>query len=719
MTIQYRIENLDCPSCAAKIENAVNRIPGVETASIDFISRVIHIRASDNAASLKTVQNAIGAVDSVVSVIDEGGKVLSRDNGDEKRGGAVREFQVMGLAMILFGFVLFVEYYAKEPMILNAGLAVGIIAWLLSGAGVIKKAVGTLFRGRFFDENVLMMIATLGAFYIGAVSEAVGVMIFYRTGELLQNLAVGRSKKAITSLLATRPDTANICEGNGTKQVPARELKPGDMIMVRPGERVPADGQVVSGQSFLDTAALTGEPVPKNVHEGESVLAGMINRDGLLTVSVTRPFSESTISKMIALVESSGAKKAKTERFITTFAGYYTPVVVLGAAAIAIVPPLFVPGALFSDWLYRALVLLVISCPCALMISIPLGYFGGIGRASKMGILVKGAEFIDTLSNLKTVVFDKTGTLTLGVFTVKNIMASNGFSKNDVLKYAAAAERHSNHPIAKSIIAAAVDRGFTIDSGQVGNVDDYEELPGKGVRTFVDGQRVIAGTRKFLESQGIDVAHFSEKDGTMVFVAVDEKCAGAVVIGDEIHPKAQTAVLRLRKMGVETIMMLTGDNQSAAKSVAERLGLDGYLAGLLPDQKVEAFERIMENAKSSGRQTGRTAFVGDGVNDAPVIARADVGAAMGALGSDAAIESADVVLMSDSPERMADAVAMSKHTRVIVWENIIFALVVKVAFISLGVFGMATMWMAVFADVGTALLAVVNSMRVMGGVPDA
>ena len=740
--MKYRIDRLDCPACAAKIENLVNNIPGVESASIDFLSRILHVNASGKGDLTDLIRTAVTSIEPDASIIPCTGCEAAEDilesnaKNDEQvlRPGIILP---LALSLVLFGFLLYTQYSAKTSFWIMAGQAAGIFAWALSGAGVLKKAFLTLFRGRFFDENVLMAVATIGAIFIGAVSEAAGVMIFYGIGEMLQNLAVNHSKNAITALLATRPDTANLVEGETTRQVAAESLKPGDMIIVRSGERVCADGLVVSGRSFVDTAPLTGEPVPRAAEPGREVLAGMINTDGLLKVRVTKPFAESAISKMIALVESATAKKAKTERFITTFARYYTPAVVFCAAAIAIVPPFIFNFGKFSDWLYRGLILLVISCPCALMISIPLGYFGGIGRGAKMGILIKGAEFIDTLARLKTIVFDKTGTLTRGVFSVFRIEGANGFSENSVLEFAALAEAQSNHPIARSIIESA--ESINIDLSMQKNNAEYDEIPGKGVSAIIDGRKIMAGTRDFLLANKIDVPYDSEPSGTVVYVAADGLFAGRIHIGDELHPRAKEMVSRLRKMGVKTLMMLTGDNHGAAKAVADTLGLDGFSAGLLPDGKVGEFEAIMarkcrkklfmvtKHAVSANNSSiisnickrliwknngCKVAFVGDGVNDAPVLARADVGMAMGALGSDAAVASADVVLMSDSPMRVADAVALSRRTRIIVWENIIFALAVKGIFIGLGVLGMASMWEAVFADVGTALLAVINSLRI-------
>ena len=578
-------------------------------------------------------------------------------------------------------------------------------AYLLSGWNVLTGAFRTIRRGTFFDENVLMVIATGGALAIQAYSEAVGVMIFYKVGELLQERAVSRSRRSIRGLLAARPHRAALKTANGLSYVEPESVMVDDVIVVKPGEKIPLDGNVLEGNSQLDTSALTGESVPLSVKPGHAVMAGQINTTGALTIKVSRPFQESSIAKVMDLVENATARKAKTEKFITTFARYYTPAVVLIAAAIAFVPPL-ATGAEFQTWIYRALVLLVISCPCALVVSIPLGYFGGIGRASRNGILVKGSNFIDALAAVKTVVFDKTGTLTKGVFKVNEVVNVNGFSKDRLLEYAAAAEMQSNHPIALSILTAYADTGGRIDSSKVLEHTDYS---GKGVTASYKDQFVLVGNDAFLHIESIDHAR-CEFDSTVAHIAVDGKYAGYITIGDTIRPDAKQAVQALREQGVEHIAMLTGDNVCAAESVSKTLELDEYFAGLLPEDKVRLFERLDRN----GDKNHKIAFVGDGINDAPVIARADVGVAMGALGSDAAIETADVVLMKDSPLKMAEAVSIARQTRRIVWQNIALAFIVKGIFIGFGALGLATMWEAVFADMGTALVAVANSTRIIG-----
>ncbi|MFO7861833.1 MAG: heavy metal translocating P-type ATPase [Desulfosalsimonas sp.] len=616
-----------------------------------------------------------------------------------------REVIKLVAAAVLFAGVLLLEYtdVIRLPAI---GFYVFIsAAYLTAGVGILAAAGRTLVRGDFFDENVLMAIATLGAMAIGAFSEAVGVMIFYRAGEFLQGLAVSRSRRSIAALLAQRPDVVNLKTKTGISRVAPESVAVGSLVLVKPGEKIPLDGRITDGSSQVDTSALTGESVPRGAGAGDEVLAGGVNLSGTLTIAVTRPYDQSSIARMVELVENAAARKSATEQFITVFARYYTPAVVAAAAAVAFVPPMLIDGAGFQQWIYRALVLLVISCPCALVISIPLGYFGGIGRASRHGVLVKGSNYLDVLAKLHTVVFDKTGTLTEGVFEVNGVESANGYSAEQVLAFAARAEQYSNHPIARAIVKAFDKNGEPVSPE---GVSGHGETSGSGVFARVDGRNVLVGSGRYLRAQGILPGRDGQnQSGTVTHVAVDGNYAGYIVISDRIRKESQKALLRLRQNGVRRIVMLTGDNAETARTVAENLGLDDYFADLLPGDKVTAFEKIQADAGKGQK----VAFVGDGINDAPVIARADVGAAMGAAGSDAAIETADVVLMTGSPEKMADAVAMGKQTRGIVWQNIVLALSIKAVFIVLGVAGMATMWAAVFADVGTALLAVINSTR--------
>ncbi len=549
-----------------------------------------------------------------------------------------------------------------------------------------------------------MSVATLGAIAIHQLPEAVSVMLFFAVGEYLQDLALDKSRKAIASLVDIRPDTASLKVGPDIQVVHPDDVNIGDIIIIKPGERVPLDGRVTNGSSFLDTSALTGESVPRRISPGGTVLAGMVNQDGVIEAQVEKRSSESSIARIMHLVEDAQTRKAPTERFITTFSRYYTPLVTFAAVGIAIVPPLTIPGATFSEWIYRALVLLVISCPCALVISIPLGYFGGIGSASRHGILIKGANFLDALTSVHTVVMDKTGTLTKGVFRVTQVEAREGFTRGEVLRFAALAEINSNHPIAKSIAEAYGENLLPEE------VQGYHEIPGHGIKAIIDGTEIIAGNDRMMHMENIP--HDScNLEGTAVYVAVDGVFAGYIIIADEIKADAQEAVQDLKSLGIETTIMLTGDDLSVAESVASQTGIDVVFANLLPEDKVSKVEEIAAVLPKRGRN--RLVFAGDGINDAPVIIRSDVGVAMGALGSDAAVEAADVVIMDDKPSKLGTAVRIALNTRSIVIQNIVLALVVKGVFIVTGMLGMATMWEAVFADVGVALLAILNSTRIL------
>ncbi|WP_228016620.1 heavy metal translocating P-type ATPase [Synechocystis sp. LEGE 06083] len=613
-----------------------------------------------------------------------------------------REITPVAIAAILFLIgLIFNERLHNTPYAI-AEYSVLIPAYLISGWSVLTTAGRNILRGRIFDENFLMTIATLGAIAIHEIPEGVAVMLFFQVGELFQGYSVGRSRRSIKALLEIRPDTANLSIDGDIRAVSPETVKVGDVIVVRPGEKVPLDGEILEGKSLVDASALTGESVPRTVASGETVLAGMINQSGLLTVRVTKLFGESSIARILELVENASSKKADTEKFITRFARYYTPVVVFLSLAVAILPPLFIEGAIQAEWTYRALVMLVISCPCGLVISIPLGYFGGVGGAAKRGILVKGSTYLDTLTQVKTVVFDKTGTLTQGNFRVTDVVTHNGLSKPQLLELAAQVESQSTHPVAQSIRQAY---GQTIDTS---DVQDYEEIAGHGISATVNGRAVLAGNDRLLHREAIphDVCVV---DGTVVHLAVDGEYSGRIIIADELKEDAVEAIQALHAQGIQTAM-LTGDSQSVAEHVAKELGLDQYRAELLPEDKVNALEEFLRRA----RQTkSKVAFVGDGINDAPVIARADVGIAMGGLGSDAAIETADVVIMTDAPSKVAEAIQIAKKTRRMVWQNIILAMTVKALFIALGAIGLATLWEAVFADVGVALLAILNAGRII------
>ena len=573
-------------------------------------------------------------------------------------------------------------------------------AYAAVGWNVVAAAFRGVVHGRFFDENFLMTIATGGAFAIGLPTEAVGVMLFYKVGEIMQGLSVARSRRSIRALLDLRPETARVRRDGLLVEVRPEDAAVGDEILVRPGERVPLDGTVLGGSGFVDTSALTGEPVPRRIEPGQEMLAGFISTDGSIEIRVTRPVGESSAAQIVRLVEEASRAKSRTAQFITRFARVYTPLVVASAALVAFLPPLLVPGASLSSWAYRALTMLVISCPCALVVSIPLGYFGGVGGASRRGILVKGAEFLDVLARVRTVVFDKTGTLTRGSFRVTSVHPRNGMPVPELLRYAALAEAHSNHPIAASIRAA-----YTGPRPET-ETDGYREIAGQGVTARVQGRSVMAGNDRLLHENGI--AHDTcSVDGTAVHLVVDGAYAGYLEIGDEVREDAGEAVRELRRLGVSRTVLLTGDDTAVAGRIASRLGIDEFHGELKPSDKVALLEGVMDGQGSAGK----TAFVGDGINDAPVLARADVGIAMGSSGADAAVETADVVLMSDSLSKVPEAILRGRRTRAIVMQNIAFALGVKGLFLALGAVGIATMWEAVIADMGVALLAIANAAR--------
>lgn len=576
-----------------------------------------------------------------------------------------------------------------------------LLSFLLIGGEILTMALTNLFKGKLFDENFLMGLATVGAFSIGEYPEGVSVMLFFRVGEFFQDLAVARSRKSITKLMDIRPDFANVQTTEGEQKVSPSDVSLHSRIIIKPGEKIPLDGIIIEGRSTLDTSALTGESLPKEVSQGAEVLSGSINKTGLLIVETTKLFADSTVSKILDLVQNASSKKAKTEQFITQFAKFYTPFVVISAAFLALLPPLLIQDALLSDWFRRALVFLVVSCPCALVVSIPLSFFGGIGGASKNGILVKGGNFLEALNSVDTIVFDKTGTLTKGIFSVTSITALQGHTQEDVLRFAALAEMHSNHPIALSI-----KRAYTKPLHET--VTSYEELAGYGVKAHIDGKTVLAGNDKLLLEHAITHTPLQTPD-TVVYVVVEDVLAGYLTIADEPKEDSVSAILALKALGIKEIVMLTGDNHASAQKVAAALGITHVEAELLPHQKVQKLEEIMARKNS----TGKTIFVGDGINDAPVLARSDIGIAMGGVGSDAAIEAADVVIMTDEISKVATALKIAQKTHVIVWQNIIFALGVKGAILIMGAFGIATMWEAVFGDVGVALIAVLNATRVL------
>jgi len=580
-------------------------------------------------------------------------------------------------------------------------LAVFITIYAVVGGDVLGKAARNIYKGNVFDENFLMGLATIGAFFIGEYPEAVAVMLLYQIGELFQSYAVDKSRKSIAELMDIRPDYANLKRGDELVRVDPDEVKIGDLIVIKAGERVPLDGKVIEGSSMIDTSALTGESVPREVAVGSEIFSGCININGVITVEVTREYEESTVSKILDLVENAGSKKSRSEQFITKFARYYTPLVVIIAVLLAFVPPLVIPGAGFGDWIYRALSFLVVSCPCALVLSIPLSFFGGIGGASKKGILVKGSNYLEALARAEIVVFDKTGTLTKGVFNVQEVHGE-GISAEELLELVAHAESYSNHPISQSLKRAY---GKEIDHSRI---TDVEEVSGHGIIAMVDGKRIAAGNAKLMEKMKIPYFQ-GETSGTLVHASIDGRYAGYIVIADELKPDSRQTVNELKKANIKETVMLTGDVKGTAWKVAEELGIDRVYTELLPEGKVEKLEELLADKSAKGKLV----FVGDGINDAPVLARADIGVAMGGLGSDAAIEAADIVIMTDEPLKIATAMRVSQKTLKIARQNAAFAIGIKLAVLALSALGITTLWAAIFADVGVTVLAVLNALRAL------
>lgn len=604
------------------------------------------------------------------------------------------------LVKIIAALLLFVvAIFCDDLKIVQAALF--LLSYFLVGWPILQKAVKNLFYGQVFDENFLMAIATVGAFALGEYSEGVAVMLFYQIGEFFQNYAVNKSRKSISGLMDIRPDYANLTKGKKVERVAPEEVKPGDVIMVTSGEKIPLDGEVVRGNSLVDTSAITGEAVPREVSVGDDVVSGCVNLSGVLYIKVCREFGQSTVAKILDLVENASSKKAPVEQFITKFARYYTPAVVISAVLIAAVPPLLGSSIGFGGWIYRALTFLVISCPCALVISVPLSFFGGIGAASRNGILVKGSNYLQALAEAGIAVFDKTGTLTRGVFEVAEICAQE-CSDDELLFWAASAGSFSNHPVSVSI-RRAWNRRLEADK-----ISDFEELSGRGVRAKVEGITVAVGNKRLMAEEKTAVPEVSG-GGTVVFVARGGRCAGWIRIADELKADSAAAIAELKQLGIKKTVMLSGDRKASAEETAEKIGIDEVFAELLPAQKVEAVECLL--AQKSGNE--KLIYTGDGINDAPVLARADIGIAMGGVGSDAAVEAADIVIMTDEPSKIPQAVKISKQTQKIVKQNIVFALGIKFGVLALGVVGMATMWEAVFADVGVSVLAILNSLRTL------
>ena len=688
--LQLTLEGLNCANCARKIEEKVGKMEGVKESNLNFTTTTLNVKLERKVKE----EHAINEIKKIVEALEPHVKVEKKVSGKTNVQRAKFEVKpTLIIGTILYLIAVIGDFQGTLGLILFGA------SYLLIGGEVVLTAIKNIAKGQVFDENFLMTVATIGAFSISEYPEAVAVMLFYEIGETIQGYAVNKSRSSISSLMDIRADYANIIIDGKEKKVSPETVKVEDIILVKPGEKIPLDGIVVEGESFVDTSALTGESVPRKIAVNDEILSGGINTNGVLKVKVTKKFGESTVSRILEMVENAANKKANTEKFITKFAKVYTPIVVALAILIAVVPSIFIKDALFSTWLYRALVFLVVSCPCALVVSVPLGFFAGIGGASKKGVLVKGSNYLELLKDLETVVFDKTGTLTEGVFTVTEINTNN-IQKEKLIEVAAMAESFSNHPIAISIIK---EYGKEIDKEVI---EEYEEIAGHGIKAVINNEEILIGNAKLMNQFNIS---YNEVDsiGTVVYCAINGEFKGSIVISDKIKENADEALINLKAAGVKKTVMLTGDNKKTAEKVGEKVNIDEVHSELLPLGKVKEVEKLLK----ASNKNGRLAFVGDGVNDAPVLARADIGIAMGGIGSDAAIEAADVVLMKDDINALVDAINVSKKTNKILWQNIIFALGVKVIVMVLGTFGIANMWTAVFADVGVTIIAIINSTR--------
>ena len=691
--LKLYVKNLDCANCANKIEAYVRKMDNIRDASMNFSHGVLFVELQDASRSEETIK----AVMAVIPTLEDGVTVELEKSTEEEKPSRMFSFQEN--ARLYLGILLFAAAVVLEAQSWSVWLF--LAAYVMAGGKVVYIALRNILKGEVFDENFLMSVATIGALAIGSYEEAVAVMIFYEIGEMFQSYAVNRSRKSISSLMNIRADYANLWKDGKEIRVSPEAVGLHDLIVIKPGERVPLDGVIVEGTSSLDTSALTGESLPRDVGVQDEVLAGVVNLSGVLKVEVSKAYGESTVSRILELVENASSKKAPMEKFITRFAKVYTPTVVFLAIALVVLPMLFIPDAVFTDWLYRALTFLVVSCPCALVISVPLGMFAGIGAASKSGILIKGGNYLEALKDIDTVVFEKTGTLTKGVFTVTQIHAIQR-SEDELLEMAAYAENYSTHPIALSIRKAYAK---TIDAERLSR---YEEVAGNGIHVQLDQHELLVGNYKLMQANGIT---YEENDalGTIVHIAVDGTYEGYIVIDDEIKETSKEAITSLKSSGVKKCVMLSGDRYKVGEHVASVLGLDEVHMQLLPADKVEKVEELLQQES----EHGKLAFVGDGINDAPVLARADIGVAMGGIGSDAAIEAADVVLMKDDPSALSTAIRIAGKTMQILWQNIVFSLGIKVVILILTAFGMANMWMGVFADVGVTLIAILNSMRAL------
>lgn len=732
--IRFELSGLGCANCAAKMERKIKDLTEVGESEVNFMQQSLRVVLHDK----KQVKSVTGMIEEIVRDIEpdvvvrrlspscpangerrdsscgeDGCDCASAYTPDSLLADSVKKdkeirrlkLQILIGALVYTAAFVFDLSGASKPVLLPLYLT----AYVILGYSILWKAISNILKGKVFDENFLMSIATIGALLISQWSEAVAVMLFYQVGELFQTTAVHRSRRSITELLAIRPDYANVMRGDVISAVNPETVSVGDIIVVKPGEKVPLDGVVRSGSSMVDASALTGESAYRDIAPGDAILSGCINKEGVLTVEVTAVFGESTASKIIEMVTNAGSRKTKSENLITRFAAVYTPAVVVAALLLAVVPPLFFGGA-FSVWLYRALSFLVISCPCALVISVPLGYFGGIGASSRRGILVKGSNFLDVLERADHIVFDKTGTLTRGDFEVTNVVPAEGFSELELLETAAVAERYSDHPIALSVRIAALHKDIHPTYPEP---ESYSETAGRGVSVHTGEGDILVGNRRFMAESGITGLPDIKAAGTLLFVAAYNRYAGYLEITDEIKREAPAAIARLRSLKIEKLSILTGDHTPAADSVAAKLGLTDVYAELLPAQKLEKMEELLaERSKSAaGSRPGSLIYVGDGINDAPVLARADVGIAIGAMASGAAIEAADIVIMTDDLMALPKAVSIAKKTRRIVMENIIFALGVKGLILLLAALGLTNLWFAIFADVGVAVIAILNAMR--------
>lgn len=731
MEIKLVLNGLNCANCANKIENKVNKINGIKEASLNFSTTVLTAEIHEESLKdeiIREIKSIVKKLEPHVNVEEkyDESKIVNKTTAcssrccdighkhevdeNNKSHGHDHEFKenesgILGYAkdnvMLIIGTIIYVIalIYKNNENLLSVLLFA--TSYLVIGGEVVLTAIKNMARGEVFDENFLMSIATIGAFFIGEYPEAVAVMLFYQVGEMFQGYAVNRSRKSISSLMNIRADYANVLRNNSEFKVPPEEVSLDETIVIKPGERIPLDGIVLEGTSFVDTSALTGESVPREVNVGSEILSGAINNNGVLKVKVSKEYGQSTVARILELVENASNKKAPTEKFITKFAKVYTPIVVAISILVAVIPPLVIKDATFSEWIYKALSILVVSCPCALVVSIPLGFFSGIGGASKKGILVKGGNYLEALKDSEIVVFDKTGTLTKGVFNVTQINPKN-ISKEDLLEITAIGESLSNHPIAISIANAY---GKEIDKNAI---KDYKEISGHGIEVTIRENDVLLGNSKLMKVNNINYEEI-DSIGTIVHVAVNGEYKGNIVISDEVKDNVKEALKELKSVGIKKTVMLTGDKKIVAEKVAKSIGIDEVYSELLPGDKVSKVETILTEKTSKGK----VLFVGDGINDAPVLARADIGVAMGGIGSDAAIEAADVVLMKDKVEAIAEAIRVSRRTNKILWQNIIFSLGVKVAVMILVVLGLTNMWAAVFADVGVTLIAVLNSMRII------